>query len=84
MTEEEKIFAGLIFDPRKKELKEIKHKAHEACRRYNALDEYDPRRQEIIREIIGGIGEPFISRDRFSSITEAMPISVIIFLPTLT
>lgn len=59
MTEEEKIFAGLIFDPRKKELKEIKHKAHEACRRYNALDEYDPRRQEIIREIIGGIGEPF-------------------------
>ena len=33
MTEEEKIFAGQIFDPRKKELKDIKHRAHEACRR---------------------------------------------------
>ena len=59
MTEEEKIFAGLIFDPRKKELKDIKHKAHEACRRYNVLDEYDPKRREIVRSFIGGIGETF-------------------------
>lgn len=59
MTEEEKIFAGLIFDPRKKELKDIKHKAHEACRRYNAMDEYDPDRLPIIREIIGGIGDTY-------------------------
>ncbi len=59
MTEEEKIFAGLIFDPRKKELKDIKHKAHEACRRYNAMDEYDPDRLPIIKEIIGGIGKTY-------------------------
>lgn len=59
MTEEEKIFAGLIFDPRKKELKDIKHKAHEACRRYNAMDEYDPERLPIIREFIGGIGNTY-------------------------
>lgn len=59
MTEEEKIFAGLIFDPRKKELKDIKHKAHEACRRYNQLDEYDPDRLPIIKEFIGGIGSTY-------------------------
>ena len=41
MKEEEKIFAGYMFDPRKQELSEIKHKAHEACRQYNVLDEYD-------------------------------------------
>lgn len=59
MTEEEKIFAGLIFDPRKKELKDIKHKAHEACRRYNAMDEYDPDRLPIVKEIIGSIGKTY-------------------------
>ncbi|MFR7990924.1 MAG: sugar O-acetyltransferase [Anaerovoracaceae bacterium] len=59
MTEEEKIFAGMLFDPRKKELKDIKHKAHEACRRYNTLDEYDPERGAIIRSFIGGIGDTF-------------------------
>jgi len=59
MTEEEKIFAGLIFDPRKKELKDIKHKAHEACRRYNQMDEYDPGRLPIIKEFIGGIGSTY-------------------------
>ena len=59
MTEEEKIFAGQIFDPRKKELKDIKHRAHEACRRYNALDEYDPGRSPIIKELIGSIGETY-------------------------
>lgn len=59
MTEEEKIFAGMIFDPRKKELKDIKHRAHEACRRFNAMDEYDPDRLPIIREFIGGIGKTY-------------------------
>ena len=59
MTEEEKIFAGLIFDPRKKELKDIKHKAHEACRRYNAMDEYDPDRLPIVKEFIGEIGKTY-------------------------
>lgn len=59
MREEEKIFAGRIFDPRKKELKDIKHKAHEASRRYNALDEYDPGRPLIIKEFIGSIGDTY-------------------------
>ena len=59
MTEEEKIFAGKMFDPRKKELKDIKHKAHEACRRYNQMDEYDPDRLPIMKEILGSVGNTY-------------------------
>ena len=59
MTEEEKIFAGKMFDPRKPELKELKHRAHIACQRYNAMDEYDPRRQEVMRQILGRVGKVF-------------------------
>lgn len=59
MTEEEKIFAGKMFDPRKQELKDIKHKAHIACQKYNAMDEYDPERSPIIREFIGKIGKVY-------------------------
>ena len=56
MTEEEKIFAGKLFDARLKELKDIKHKAHETCRKFNSMDEYDPARLPLIREFISSIG----------------------------
>lgn len=59
MTEEEKIFAGKMFDPRSKELRDIKHKAHLACQRFNAMNEYDPDRLPIIKEFIGGIGKTY-------------------------
>ena len=56
MTEEEKIFAGYIFNNRAPELVAMKHKAHNACLRFNQMDEYDPLRQPIIKEFIGSIG----------------------------
>lgn len=59
MTEEEKIFAGYMFDPRSQELKDIKHRAHVACQKYNAMDEYDLARSEVIGEILGGHGKVF-------------------------
>lgn len=59
MTEEEKIFAGKMFDPRKKELKDIKHRAHTACQKYNAMDEYDPRRLGVLKEVLGKTGKTF-------------------------
>lgn len=59
MTEEEKIFAGKMFDPRSKELRDIKHKAHLACQRFNAMNEYDPDRLPIIKEFIGGISKTY-------------------------
>lgn len=59
MKEEDKIFAGYIFDPRKQELKDIKHRAHEACRRFNSMDEYDPERSRVIGDILGGKGNVY-------------------------
>lgn len=59
MREEDKIFAGYMFDPRKQELKDIKHRAHEACRRFNSMDEYDPERSRVIGDILGGKGNVY-------------------------
>ncbi len=59
MTEEEKIFAGKMFDPRKQELKDIKHRAHIACQKFNAMDEYDPARSRVIGEILGSVGKVY-------------------------
>ena len=56
MREEEKIFAGKLFDARKKELRDIKHKAHTLCQKFNTIDEYDEDRLSIIKEFIGNIG----------------------------
>ncbi|WP_312649767.1 sugar O-acetyltransferase [Aminipila sp.] len=59
MREEERIFAGKLFDARSKELRDIKHKAHILCQKFNTLDEYDENRLSIIKEFIGGIGEKY-------------------------
>lgn len=59
MTEEEKIFAGYMFNNRAKELVDMKHRAHNACLRFNQLDEYDPQRLPIIKEFIGSIGQVY-------------------------
>jgi maltose O-acetyltransferase len=56
LTEEEKIFAGKLFDARTKELRDIKHKAHILCQKFNLMDEYDENRLPLIREFIGKIG----------------------------
>jgi maltose O-acetyltransferase len=59
MREEEKIFAGKLFDATTTELKEIKHRTHELCRKYNSLDENNSERIEIIRKILWKVGEKF-------------------------
>lgn len=59
MTEEEKIFAGRLFDARTRELRDIKHTAHTLCQKFNSLDEYDKNRLTIIKEFIGKIGEKY-------------------------
>lgn len=59
MTEEEKIFAGYIFNNRAPELVAQKHTAHSACLRFNQRDESDPSRQPIIKEFIGAIGSVY-------------------------
>lgn len=59
MTEEEKIFARRMFDPRSQELRKKKHVAHSACQKYNILNEFDPNRASIIKEFIGKIGKTY-------------------------
>ncbi|MBX4265697.1 sugar O-acetyltransferase [Clostridium estertheticum] len=59
MNEEEKIFAGRLFDARRKELLDIKHKTHILCQKFNLLDEYDESRLPIIKEFIGKIGKKY-------------------------
>ena len=84
MTEHEKIFAGKLFNARGAELKAVKHKAHNLCTEYNSLMEDDPRRTEILREMLGGMGETSPFRDRSSSITVCIPRSAQISLPIIT
>lgn len=55
-NEEERIFAGKLFDARRDELKAIKHQAHALCQRYNLTDEWDESRKEIIHELLGAMG----------------------------
>lgn len=59
MTEEEKIFAGKLFNNQCDALKAIKVKTHAANQRYNALLETDPERETIIREMMGRVGNTF-------------------------
>ena len=59
MKETERIKAGLLFRPNSMELRDTKHKAHETCRLVNTLDEYDERTPELMRSILGSIGERF-------------------------
>lgn len=59
MTEEEKIFAGKLFDAGNHELRTKKHKAHSLCQKFNSLDEYEKERFGIVKELIGSIGERY-------------------------
>ena len=52
MTEKEKLTHGMMYDPFTEDMPDLRHKAHELCREYNSLDENDPRRAEIINELI--------------------------------
>ena len=57
MTEEERIFAGKLYTPAAPELVQQKRKAHRLNQEFNMLPEEDPRRMEILRELIGELGE---------------------------
>lgn len=58
MTEEEKIFAGQLFDPKCRELGEIKRVSHVLCSKYNQSSEDDKElRAEITKKILKKCGE---------------------------
>ncbi len=58
MREEEKAFAGLLFDPGDPELVAMKAKAHRLSQDYNQSYEEDVQlRQELLQELMGFLGE---------------------------
>lgn len=59
MTEEEKIFAGKMFDARNPDLCTIKRNTHLICQRYNILAESVSERAGLIKEFIGNIGNTY-------------------------
>lgn len=59
MTEEDKIFAGKLFNNQCPELKAVKMEMHRTNALYNQLDETDPKRDEILRRHLGKIGPVF-------------------------
>ena len=52
MTELEKMMKGMIYDPADGEAPELRRKAHNLSKMYNDLFEGDPKRQEILRQLI--------------------------------
>ncbi len=57
MTEDEKRAAGKLFCPGDPTLRERKIRSHALSREYNSLSEEDPRRGEILKELLGSLGE---------------------------
>ena len=53
LTHRERAINGLLFNARDAELMKTKHKAHELCREYNTLNERDPKRQKIVKDLLG-------------------------------
>ena len=57
MTEKEKLCAGLEYNYLDPELSREKKRAVELCARLNAMQEGDPERERVIRELFGAAGE---------------------------
>ena len=51
MTEKEKMLSSRYYDPSDKELSSLRKKAHKLCIEYNNLEETNPRRLEILKEL---------------------------------
>lgn len=63
MTEEDKIFAGQLFQCNIPELSEKKNRSHTLSRMFSEYAENDPRRDAALSELLNGIGEgSFIQR----------------------
>lgn len=58
MTEEERIFAGILFSPGNEDLKKIKLRTHNLCTRYNqTLEDETELRAQLLSGMLGGLGE---------------------------
>lgn len=85
MTQEERRAAGVYFDPADPQLMKEKQRAHALSRAYSALDDEETaKRAEILKELIGAIGENAFVQGPVFSTTANTPESAKTFLPTIT
>ena len=56
MTEQEKMLQGELYDPSDETLAALRLKAHRLWQAYNALEETDPKRQEILTQLFPNMG----------------------------
>ena len=85
MTEEERIFQGLLFRPGAQELRDIKLRTHNLCLRYNQTFEDDVEtRAALLRQIVGAMGEDGFIQGRCSSTTARIRPSANVSLATST
>ena len=74
MNQEERIFAGFMFNPGAPELVAIKRRSHGLSREYSALSETETeRRTELLTEILGKWVRACTCRGQSSFITENIP-----------
>ncbi len=58
MTEQEKMLAGMIYDPSDPELDRLRLKAHRLCKDYNdTYEDEKEKRESILKELIPQMGE---------------------------
>jgi len=58
MTEEQRIFDGLLFNPGHADLRKIKAKAHKLSHQYNlTFEDQVEEREEILQQLLGARGE---------------------------
>lgn len=51
MNEKEKMLSSRFYDPNDEELRTLRQKSHKLCIEYNSLEETNPRRIEILKEL---------------------------------
>ena len=56
-NEEDKMLAGVLYDPAKDGLPEKRTRAHDLCREFNMLSETEERRETILRELLPHAGK---------------------------
>ena len=56
-NEEEKMLAGVLYDPAKDGLPGKRTRAHDLCREFNMLSETEERRETILRELLPHAGK---------------------------
>lgn len=57
VSEKEKMLQGKIYDPSDDELAALRKKAHKLSRLYNQLDEDDPERERLLKDLIPNMGQ---------------------------